>query len=1518
MIVKLANLLKSCLVSYLIWFSIFANAEYRFNDIVLSKQEGEFIITAMIKDHHGYVWLGTNNGLYRYDGYQSITYLHQSTQPNSLSNNYITSLHQQQDGFIWVGTKNGLNLFDIRKQTFHPFYHQQDNVDSISHNVITAIESGEKNRLWIATGGGGLNLFTPDNKDYPITGHFEHIKHEPGKDKSISNNFITSLLKDSSGILWLGTGSGLDGITMGRVIHINSQTKQKLSADDISVLFEDNTGAIWVGTTSGTLDKLQLDLNQRDNLIVEPVSLVKDGRSFAVNDIIQDKLGQLWIGTFGGGLQIVNINHNKVKYVSNTQTNHLQSIISLMIDDQQLIWLGSDKGIVSQYDTNKERFGHIDVGGRNVTAISSDKQGKIWAGTESDGIAILNSNGQVGSFINTKAKDKALLDNQVKFIFKDKQDSMWVGTAKGLQRFDSRGKLVTIEGLAQITANGQYNSNIFFNTMAQDKDGRLWFGSNYGVFIKQGENQPLLHFTHQLGDVRTLSHNNVNAIFVASLGSVWVGTSNGLNRYLPNVKGFARFDKSSGLSHEFINSINQTHENILWIGTDHGLNRLTIETSNIEKIYTKSEEDIIYGVLSDEQDNLWLSSDSGLSQFNDVNKTDKDLSLDSDALIHFTVFDGLQSREFNPSAYYKTQQGELIFGGSNGINKFYASNIKLPPPPSKIVITDLLLLNRSVRELSQNDGLIELDYSQNVSDLNHFELNYHYNLVAFEFSALNFASPEQIRYRYRLKGLDRDWIEADATIRRATYTNLSSGDYRLQLNASNLKGQWSEHISEVSVSVSPAPWRSIWAYLFYSLVFFIILLTLYYLRLEHNKVLYTQKLNRTLEKRVVERTIQLQRQKDEVEILIAERTEQLERSNQSIVSMSEICSHISSTLGFEQLLVTAYSHIKELMDADIFLIGLFEPKQELVEFQLIVDKNRYSEELAVSLDETNRPAIWCYLHQQPLIINNMNQEYGQYFDRLPEPPPTASQPVKSILYWPLIVGGQIIGVLSVQSYKAHAYHTYQQHMIQTLASTTAIALDHARAYREVERQKDAVEQKVEQRTRQLQHRTKQLQQINLNITAVRHICNQISSNLNMKELPYQVYTRIRELMDTDVFMIGLYDKDEQKITFDIALKNNQQITSAPEYMHENDRPAVWCIKNQMPMIVNDLNQDMKHYFGDISVTQRIPGQVVESFVYWPLIVGKNIIGIITVQSHVKAAYNEHHQDMIATIAATTAVALDNASAYREVEHKNKEILRTQNNLVQSEKLASLGTLTAGVAHEINNPTNFVHVSAENLEVDLADFHKFIVSLAGDNADETILASFDKRFAPLYKHISTIKDGTIRIKTIVKDLRAFTHVDVENKKTVNIINTINSTINLAFSRYKETADVHTNFEDTLMLSCYPAQLSQVFMNLIVNACDAIKDKLIKTEAPALEKGNIHISCEQTDNHVIIRFKDDGCGMDELTQTKLFEPFYTTKDVGEGTGLGLSISYGIIEKHQGKLEVESTLGEGSEFRVILPKK
>lgn len=421
----------------------------------------------------------------------------------------------------------------------------------------------------------------------------------------------------------------------------------------------------------------------------------------------------------------------------------------------------------------------------------------------------------------------------------------------------------------------------------------------------------------------------------------------------------------------------------------------------------------------------------------------------------------------------------------------------------------------------------------------------------------------------------------------------------------------------------------------------------------------------------------------------------------------------------------------------------------------------------------------------------------------------------------------------------------------------------------------------------------------------------LTSSLAIEQVIEHIYQSFN-VLDAEVFLIGLLDKDQMIINLPLVKAGSKRMNSVQVNMDDKSSPAVWCIENKCELVVLE-PKDNDRYFTRAQIATKL-GSQMGSIIYQPLMVGDEVVGCLSVQNGAPNAFNKEQLDTIRTLSAYSSIAVANALGYQRLA-KTVEVLKsTQNQLVLQEKMASLGTLTAGVAHEINNPVNFSHVGAENLSVDLLRFESFLLELAEDDAEPEILKVLSDHFVGLFEHITTIKTGTRRIKSIVQDLRAFTHIDSSDLAMVDVNESIHSTINLIRSQKASIARFVTDLRCTPHISCYPAKLNQVFMNIISNAFDAIAEKQKHQKKTRL--GEIHIGCQVRDDRVEIRFADDGCGMDEPTRRQIFEPFFTTKVVGKGTGLGMAVVFGIIEEHGGDIEVESTVDEGTMIRVKLP--
>ncbi len=271
-------------------------------------------------------------------------------------------------------------------------------------------------------------------------------------------------------------------------------------------------------------------------------------------------------------------------------------------------------------------------------------------------------------------------------------------------------------------------------------------------------------------------------------------------------------------------------------------------------------------------------------------------------------------------------------------------------------------------------------------------------------------------------------------------------------------------------------------------------------------------------------------------------------------------------------------------------------------------------------------------------------------------------------------------------------------------------------------------------------------------------------------------------------------------------------------------------------------------------------------------------------------------------------------AHHKLEETYERLQATQQQLLLQEKMAGLGTLTAGVAHEINNPVNFTHVAAQIQRMKIDEFEQYVLALFDESIDPKIVQGFTQRFAELQENIDTMLNGTDRIIRIVKDLRSFTRLAEAEKKSTPLSECLNATLNLVRTGWLEQVEFITEYTDDPEYECWPALLNQVFMNLLVNACQAIAEK--RQLQHSVAKGHIYLRLKKEVSTLTVQFEDDGIGIEPEIQARILEPFFTTKEVGAGTGLGLSISYGIIQKHNATLSITSTPGAGSCFTIHLP--
>ncbi len=769
-------------------------------------------VTCMLQDRQGFMWLGSQAGLARYDGYRFTVYKHDRLEPSSLAGDYIRALSEDAAGGLWVGTLGGgLSRFNPETAGFTNYRHDPEDPASLASDRVNEIYQDRLGGLWIGTTASGLDRFDP------VSGTFEHFRHDPEDPLSLSDDRIRALFEDRLGNFWVGTLGGLNVFerSSGTFTRTGQDPSVPFSAahQRVRAILEDRTGALWVGTEGG------LDQLDRASLttVHYPISTT-DRRQSQIRVLLEDRAGRLWVGT-QGGVQLFDRERRAVRGYRNDRSDHTSlssdDVISIYQDSGGVLWFGTLNGGLNKWDPAAWSFGHVKrdpsaastLSADSVFAFAEDRRGQLWIGTFGGANRLDRASGQYTQFRHDPENPSSLGGDRVTSLLVDRHDQLWLGTAAGgLNRFAAE-----TETFSRFRHDPERPESLGSNgvmSLFEDSAGALWVGT-FGAGLERFERrtETFRHFRHVPGDATSLSSNRVSAIAGHASGTLWVGTlEGGLDLFDRSTETFRRFgtdpDRRDSLGSDAINVLHVGSAGGLWIGTQGGglyrLDRVGVAGGEaVFKNYSERDglpDSVISGIQSDAKGHLWLSSNHGLSRFDPRAESFKS----------YDVSHGLQSNEFNAGAHYLTAAGEMVFGGVNGFNIFRPDRLVTNTSVPKVVLTSFLKFGQPVTlgAAASHLAAVDLDHGDKV--------------VAFEFAALDFTAPEKNRYAYMVEGLTDDWIDL-GDYRQATLMNLAAGRYKLRVKASNNDGVWNQDGVELDITVRPAPWRTWWAYSLYAL-----------------------------------------------------------------------------------------------------------------------------------------------------------------------------------------------------------------------------------------------------------------------------------------------------------------------------------------------------------------------------------------------------------------------------------------------------------------------------------------------------------------------------------------------------------------------------------------------------------------------------------------------------------------------------------------------------------------------------
>ncbi len=460
---------------------------------------------------------------------------------------------------------------------------------------------------------------------------------------------------------------------------------------------------------------------------------------------------------------------------------------------------------------------------------------------------------------------------------------------------------------------------------------------------------------------------------------------------------------------------------------------------------------------------------------------------------------------------------------------------------------------------------------------------------------------------------------------------------------------------------------------------------------------------------------------------------------------------------------------------------------------------------------------------------------------------------------------------------------------------------------------------MEERTVELKQKNFELDIAFENVKTLNHIGKKITSSLDIRNIEDIVYDNVNSLLDANSFLIMMYNEKERKLECKLSIEKGEKLPSFEISMDEKNRFAVWCVEHASTVFMNDVETEYSKYIAERAKPKA--GETVSSLIYIPLMVENRVIGVISVQSFQKNAYTNYQLDMMNNLANYVAIAFENAFSYEKITKANNELKEAQAQLVQAEKMASLGQLTAGIAHEIKNPLNFVNNFAE-LTVDLAsELAEEIEKKASSHNDK------DREYlleiiGDIASNAKKINEHGKRADSIVKGMLLHSRGKAGDLQPTDINALLAEYVNLGFHGMRAQDNtfnlkIETDYDPKVgMINVVPQDISRVFLNIINNACYSTNQK--KKELKDAYFPILQISTKNFENKIEIRIRDNGTGIPQEILDKIFNPFFTTKPAGQGTGLGLSLSFDIVvQEHKGEMRADSKVGEYAEFTIVIPK-
>jgi len=824
----------------------------KFNSYGIEEGLSQSHVTAVVSDDYGYIWIATQDGLNKFNGYRFDILKQQLNDTNSLPNNYIHCV-VKENGSLWFGTNRGLGAIDTKSKKIRKI--NRNNYPKLKGYIFTSLGFDTYGRLWALSEKHGINVINIETKEI----------------QGISNintysNF-SSMYIDSSKIVWIGTKTGKilkskpPYKTFTEVKNDNLELKANINS-----FYQAKNKMIYVCTESGIYK-----IDKKDKLSV--LGGVIELRYQNISSVLQESENKTWIGSVDFGLFLLVKENGYEKLYQYKKNPYNKSsicdnhITHLFADESGCIWVGTQNGI-SKFDTYKQGFTSVTVSNNSseglidhtVWSFNEDKYHQIYIGTKKD-LTIYNpTKNKYYHYLRHENSNHYLLS-----IYVENPNKIWCGYDDGLY-------ILSIESptnyrFKKITFINENDNKVRVYQIVEADSNNLWIGSRVGLSLVNKTDYTYNFYNHT-NDKNSLGEGSVKVIYRDLSGKIWIVTSNkglfniiqtGNKDYYFKYYSFKGYDESNG----HITSILQTEKGYLWLGTyGEGLKKVNLKTKEAET-FTELDglsNNVIYGLLGDDLGNLWISTNKGLSRFNIKHKT----------FTNYTTNDGLQSNEFNTNAYFKSSKNNLYFGGINGFTTFNPNEIKINPISPKVIVSSLIIHSKD-RDRANNK------YISNIIDSVSIKLPYYQNDISFEFFTNHYSNPEENTFKYILEGYDEEYKLTEEN--KIHYMNLSSGTYEFRVFGKNPDGVWSEKPTVIRIVISPPFWLTWW---FIILSIILITLFVYYIYRKRIDRIRRQKIKLELE--VVKRTRKITNQNKQIK----EQNKQVELQKAKIEHQKEL------------------------------------------------------------------------------------------------------------------------------------------------------------------------------------------------------------------------------------------------------------------------------------------------------------------------------------------------------------------------------------------------------------------------------------------------------------------------------------------------------------------------------------------------------------------------------------------------------------------------------------------------------